>query len=211
MRLAAAELLRRQHRVRAAALVGALSRSVAPGLGGSAALIVVTSGSCGHRASDAASVSAICVTACSCPAGSAPPSGARRSVGFGRRRPRIDQQRQRVGDRRAAVAALGKRTRAAEHEQPAAALVDEVGDDLELVARERGGFDAAENQAAILEQLLARRREAGRELVRALRLVMNSRMNLLSAVRCSATTSRFLSSATARRRNRISNRGSPSK
>ena len=86
-------------------------------------------------------------------------------------RPRIDQQRQRVGDRRAAVAAFAERARAAEHQQAAAAAIDEVGNHLQLVAREGAGLDAAENQAAVLEQLVARLREAADQFVRILRLV----------------------------------------
>ena len=55
--------------------------------------------------------------------------------------------------------------RAAEHQQAAAAAIDELRDHLQLIAGERAGLDAAENQAAIREQLFARLREAGDELV----------------------------------------------
>ena len=77
----------------------------------------------------------------------------------------LDDDRQHVADRCAAPAALGKRPAAAEHQQPAAALVDEVGNHAELLGRERRRFHAAENQAAVLEQLFARLREAADQLV----------------------------------------------
>ena len=77
----------------------------------------------------------------------------------------LEDDRQHVGDRRAGVAALRERARAAEHQQPAAALLDEVRDHPQLVAGERAGLDAAENQAAVREQLLARLREAAEQLI----------------------------------------------
>ena len=45
-----------------------VSSTVAAGLVGSGALMLVTCGSSAQRASDAASVAAICVAACDCPA-----------------------------------------------------------------------------------------------------------------------------------------------
>ena len=67
-------------------------------------------------------------------------------------------------ERRAGVAAFGERARAAEQQQPAAAHVDELRDHPQLVGGERARLDAAEHEAAIGEQLLARLREAGGEL-----------------------------------------------
>ena len=96
---------------------------------------------------------------------------ARQTCGLGRASPRIDEQRQRVGNRRAAVSAFAKRTRTAEHQQAAAAPLDELGNHLQLIAREDAGFDAAEDQAAVLEQLFARLREPADELFGILRLV----------------------------------------
>jgi hypothetical protein len=77
----------------------------------------------------------------------------------------LDDDRQHFADRRAAPAAFGKRPPAAEHQQPAAALVDEVGEHAQLLGREGGGFDAAEDDRAVREQLLARLREAAEQLV----------------------------------------------
>ena len=74
----------------------------------------------------------------------------------------LDDDRQHLADRRAAPAALGKRAPSAEHQQPAAALVDEVGEHAELLGREGRGLDAAEDDRAIGEQLFARLREARR-------------------------------------------------
>src|SRR5690606_12728593 len=74
---------------------------------------------------------------------------------------RVEHDGQHVGDGRARVPTLGQRAPAAQHEQPAAALVHEVRDHLELVVREERGLDAAQDQSPVLEQLLARAREAG--------------------------------------------------
>ncbi len=78
----------------------------------------------------------------------------------------VEHDRQHFAHGRAGPAAFGKRSASAEHQQAAAALVHEVGNHPELVGRERRGFDAAENQAAILEQLLARLREAAHHFIR---------------------------------------------
>ena len=77
----------------------------------------------------------------------------------------FEHDRQRVGDRRAGVSALGERAAAAEHQQPAAAALDELGDHPKLIAGERARLDAAENQAAIGEQLVACLRKAAGKLV----------------------------------------------
>src|SRR6185436_20516511 len=84
---------------------------------------------------------------------------------------RIDLERQRIGDRRAAVSTLAKRSRAAQHQQPTAALLDELRNHLELIAREDAGLDRSEDERAIPEQLFARLREATLELVGILRVV----------------------------------------
>ena len=81
---------------------------------------------------------------------------ARHRPGVGRARHPLEHDRQGVGDRRAGVAALGERPRAAEHQQPAAAPLDELRHHPQLIAGERAGLDAAENQAAVGEQLVAR-------------------------------------------------------
>src|SRR3970282_190445 len=60
---------------------------------------------------------------------------------------------------------LRERARAAEHDQAAAALLDEVRDHAELIAGERARLDAAEDQAAIREQLFARLREAAEQVL----------------------------------------------
>ena len=81
---------------------------------------------------------------------------------------RIEHDGQHVGDRRARIPALGERPVAAQHQQPAAAPVDEVGDHPELIRREVVRLDAAEDQAAVPEEVGARRREAPGQLVRPL-------------------------------------------
>ena len=77
----------------------------------------------------------------------------------------LDDDREDLADRRAAPAALGERPAAAEHQQPAAPLVHEIGDHPELLGRERRRLDAAQNESAILEELFARLGKAGDQLV----------------------------------------------
>ena len=77
-----------------------------------------------------------------------------------------DHDRQHVGDRRPRVAALGERPPAAEHQQSAAAVVDEVRNHAELIGREVVRLDAAEDEAAVLKQLGAGAREAAGQIVR---------------------------------------------
>ena len=73
--------------------------------------------------------------------------------------------RHHVGERRSRIAAFGERTPAAEQQQAAAAHVHEVGKHRELIVREEARLDAAEDHRAVAEQLGARFREAGRQLV----------------------------------------------
>ncbi len=73
--------------------------------------------------------------------------------------------RQNVRDRCAGVATFGKGARAADHQQSAAAALDELGDHPQLIARERGRFDVAQDQAAILEQLFAGLRESAEQML----------------------------------------------
>jgi hypothetical protein len=89
----------------------------------------------------------------------------RETLRFRRARLRIDGERQRIGDRRAAVPAFTERPRAAEHQQAAAAAVHEVGDHLQLIAGEGASLDAAENQRPIRKQLLACLRKSALELL----------------------------------------------
>src|SRR6185503_7634654 len=85
---------------------------------------------------------------------------------LGGARLRINKERQRVGHRRAAVPAFAERAGAAEHQQAAAAAIDEVRDHLQLIGAEGGRLDTAENQPLEREQLVARLREAAEQLVR---------------------------------------------
>jgi len=62
--------------------------------------------------------------------------------------------RQHFGKRRAGPSAFRKRPAPAEHDQAAAALADEIGEHAQLFGRERGRFDAAEDNGVILEQIL---------------------------------------------------------
>ena len=77
----------------------------------------------------------------------------------------LEDDRQHVGDRRSGVAALRERPRPAEHEQAAAALLDEVGNHAQLIAGEGAGLDAAENQPAVGKELLARLRESAEQVI----------------------------------------------
>ena len=84
--------------------------------------------------------------------------------------PRLaDHDRQHVRDRGPGVPALGERPAAAEHQQPAAAVVDEVGDHPKLVGREVVRLDAAENEPPVLEQLGAGAGKAAGQVVRPVR------------------------------------------
>ena len=100
-------------------------------------------------------------------------AGARRPDLQPRDRPVVERARdsleddgQRISDWRPGIAALRERPRPAQHQQSAAAALDELRHHAQLVASERAGFDAAENQSAVGEQLVARLGEAASELVR---------------------------------------------
>ena len=89
----------------------------------------------------------------------------RHRPGVERARHALDDHRQRIGNRRPGIAALGERSRAAEHQQAAAAALDELRHHAQLIAGERAGLDAAENQAAVREQLVARLGKPAGELL----------------------------------------------
>ena len=145
-------------------------RSAAPwraGLSGSGALMLVTSGSCGQRAAEAASVVGNLRHRVRLARRAWAPTFSRASVRrLGRAGPWVDSQRQRVGHRRAAVAAFAERSRAAQHQQAAAAAIDEVGDHLQLIAGERRRPRCCRGSARGSEQLVARLRKAARPLRR---------------------------------------------
>ncbi len=207
-RLAAAVALRREHDLVAAPLVGAGQQHRRARLHVADRLTLVRTGMSFQRAVDAASVAAICVTPCASPARvgctcSARPA-ARRALRAGRSRMTGSASATGVPG----VAAFGERARAAEHQQPAAAPLDELADHPQLIAGERASLDAAEDEAAIGEQLLARLRETGGELLRS---SSTSEPQVLVVGRpLQRDDSRFLSSSTARLMNFISGRGSPS-
>ncbi len=136
---------------------------VAPGFTASTLFTVVSSGSSGQRAAEASSVAAICDTAWPLPARVG--RTARRVSGGSAAAAWREHDRQRVAERRAGEAAFAEGARAAEHQQPAAAPVDELGQHGELVAREGRRLDAAEHEAAVLEELVARLREAADQLL----------------------------------------------
>ena len=77
----------------------------------------------------------------------------------------FELNRQDVGDGGSRVPALRKRAAPAERQQASAALVHEVGDHALLVRRERGGLDAAQHQAPVREQLVARLRKSAGEVL----------------------------------------------
>ena len=137
---------------------------VAPAFTVSTPFTVVSSGSSVQRVADAWSVAAICDTAWPVPArvGRTARRVTTGSAG-GVIRCRVTGRASPSGG--AGVAALAERARPAEHQQAAAALVDELGQHGQLVAGEGRRLDAAEHQAAILEQLVARLREAADELL----------------------------------------------
>src|SRR5262245_20720216 len=78
----------------------------------------------------------------------------------------IDQQRKRAGHRSAAIAALLKRASAPEHQQSTTAAIDELGNHLQLIAREGARLYTPEDEAAVREQLLTRFRESSDDLFR---------------------------------------------
>ena len=65
----------------------------------------------------------------------------------------VELNGQRVRQRRPHPAAFTKRPSAAEHEQAAAAHIDELLEQPLLFGRETSGFHAAEDQTAVPEQL----------------------------------------------------------
>ena len=76
-----------------------------------------------------------------------------------------ERQREDLGERRAPVPAPPVGAPAAEGEQAAAALADEVAEHVELVLGEEPGLDAPEDDGVVFEQLLPGVREASGELV----------------------------------------------
>ena len=187
-----------------------VSSTVAPGFGLSGALTLVTCGRSRQRAADAASLLRDL-------RGGVRLARARRlrpAAAPGRPAPtrvsaRIDDERQRVGHRRAAVATFA-RTRARRR-----ASAD----------RRRADRRSRQSSAAGRRRTRPPRRcpESGRDTRTALRASSGSRrparpdrQRRVAGTCCrpsaaATTTCRFLSSATARRMNFISNRGSPSK
>ena len=77
----------------------------------------------------------------------------------------LERHRQHLRDRRSDVAALPERTRTTDHQETATATIDEVRNHPQLVAGERARLDAAEHEAAVAEQLLARLRKSADQLV----------------------------------------------
>ena len=142
-----------------------MSRIVAPGLTARTALTALTAGRSSQRDVDAFSAGAELRDRITWRRRASAGPRAARSTGAAPRAGCVELDRQHFGDRRAGPAAFGKRPAAAEHQQAAAALADEVGQHPELIGRERRGLDAAEDDRAIREQLFARLREAADQLV----------------------------------------------
>ena len=142
-----------------------LSSTVAPGFTARMVLTLVNPGMSVQRAVEAASVAGDLRDAVRLAGARRLHAQPRDRHGVERARGPLDRDRQRVGDRRSRVAAFGERARPAEHQQPAAAPLDELADHAQLIAGERARFDAAENQAAVGEQLLARLRKAREQLL----------------------------------------------
>ena len=116
-----------------------------------------------------------------------------------RARGAVEDHRHDLLQRRARVATLRERAPAAEEEQPTAAHAHEVGEHAQLLGGERARLDAAEDDRAVGEELLARRREAADEI----EAVAARRAAGTCAPRCAAgrRAAAVLSSTTARRRN----------
>ena len=89
-----------------------------------------------------------------------PRSPARRCSGAG-----VQQQRQRLADRRTGIAALGERARPPEHQHTPAAHIRKLRHHAQLITRERAGFDAAQHQSPIGKQFLAGAGKAGYQFV----------------------------------------------
>ena len=68
----------------------------------------------------------------------------------------IQINRQELADRRAVVLAVGERVGAAQHQQAAAALADEIPQQRQLVGREEAGFEVVEHDRMIAVQLVGR-------------------------------------------------------
>ena len=142
----------------------ALSSVVAPAFTASTPFTVVSSGSSAQRAAEAWSVAPICDTAWPLPA-RVGRTASRVTHRFGRRRHPLEGDRQGLADHGAGVAALAERARPAQHQQAAAALVDELAQHRQLVAGEGRRLDRAEHHAAVLEQLVAGLGEAADQLL----------------------------------------------
>ena len=79
----------------------------------------------------------------------------------------LEVHRQHLGDRSPGPAALGERASAAQHQQSASALTDEVRKHPQLVRRERGGLDTSEDDGAVGEEFFAGLRKAAHDFIRA--------------------------------------------
>ena len=115
-----------------------------------------------HLVVDASSVSAIWVTGKATPARVGRADNSEKYDGCFAP---LDHDRQHVADRRAAQPPSANARRPPSIIRPPPRLFDEVGEHAELFGRERGGFDAAENDRAIREQLVAGLREPGDQFV----------------------------------------------
>src|SRR5688572_33482467 len=69
-----------------------------------------------------------------------------------------------VGQWRLGVSPLRERTPSAEQQQPAAPLAHKIGQHPQLLEGEERGFDAAEKDGPVAEQLFSRLRKSGDEL-----------------------------------------------
>ena len=74
----------------------------------------------------------------------------------------IEIHGQQLPDRRAGVATFAERTLAAQHQQAAAALADELLQQRQLILREERGFDVVENDRVIAIQILRHPSESRR-------------------------------------------------
>ena len=111
------------------------------------------------------------------------PSGGRRAA-----RPAASCARARPAGRRPPACRRSRLPRtmpAAEHQQAAAARVDELADHPQLVAREEAGLDAAQDQPAVAK---SSSRVLGKPPTSSSASSTPSRRNLLSAVRCRTTS-----------------------
>ena len=165
---------------------------------------VVNDGNVFHRSSDACSVAPSRMAGCIAPAAVGETSSAKYSPLFSAERVTSTGITSASG---AGVATFRERAPSAEQQQATAALAHEIGKHAHLLEREERGFDAAEYDGSVGEQLFARFREAGDELET---ILHTKSQEFVLGGSLQRNQPEISSSRTARRMNLSSKRGSPS-